>query len=70
MIELFAELPDEVKRQIETTIDLIFKTFDPFQIDAFLNSYKATCSTEEEKNFVDFLVQLKLEKYRSENNSD
>lgn len=70
MVELFTELPIEVKGQIETIVDLVFKTLNPFQIDAFLNSYKATCSTEEEKNFVDFLVQLRLEKYRNENNSN
>ena len=70
MIELFEELPIEVKQQNEAMVDLIFKTLNPFQIDAFLKSYKATCETEEEKNFIDFLIQLKLEKYRNESNSD
>ena len=70
MIELFTELPAEVKRQNEMIIDLIFKVLNPFQIDSFLTNYKATCSTEEEQNFIDFLVQLKMEKYRNESNSN
>jgi len=70
MIELFSNIPTEVKKQIETTIDLVFKTLNPFQINAFLSNYKETCTNDEEKQFIDFLVQLRLEKYRNENNSN
>lgn len=70
MIELFTNIPEEVKKQHETAINLIFTTLKPFQINTFLKSYINTTQNEEEKDFINFLVNLKMEKYNNENSDD
>ena len=67
MIELFTNIPEEVKKQHEMAINLIFTTLKPFQINTFLKSYINTTQNEEEKDFINFLVNLKMEKYNNEN---
>lgn len=70
MIELYENIPVEIKQQLEQLVDLTFKTFNLFQAKAFFKSYIESCQNEEEKDFLKFLVTLKMETYNNENNND
>ena len=60
MVELFADIPEEIKKQNELIINFIFNNLTPSQIDIFLKNYINTCSSEEEKDFINFLAGLKI----------
>lgn len=70
MIELFADLSDEVKRRNEYIVDFAIKTFEPQQCFNFLSSYAHSCENEEEKQFIDFYFQLRMEQILNESNND
>lgn len=70
MIELFAEIPVEVKTQHEQIIDLALKTLDVNQLDLFFSNYINSTVNQDEKEFIAFLLQLKMEQLSNENNND
>lgn len=70
MTELFTNIPDEIKRQHETIIDLVFTILNPFQIDSFLQNYINNTQADDEKDFINFLVNLRRVKYQNEHNND
>ena len=70
MVELFADLPDEIKRKNEYIIDFIIKTFNSQQCLAFISSYLNSCENEEEKQFINFYFSLRMEQLLNENNND
>ena len=67
MIELFADLPDKVKKQIEWFVDVTLLNSDPFEVVNILNEYTENCQTQEEKDFVQFYLNLRLEYMKNGN---
>lgn len=61
MIELFVELPQEVKDKIRTYVDSILKDFQLLDAAKIINEFANNCTDEEEQNFIDFYFNLKLE---------
>jgi len=70
MTELFAELPEEIKRKSELIVDFVLTNFNAEQGMPFLTNYINTCTDEEEKNFIIFYLSLRLEQIVDENNND
>ena len=67
MIELFADLQDKVKKQIEWFVDATLLNSDPFEVVNILNEYTENCQTQEEKDFVQFYLNLRLEDMKNGN---
>ncbi len=65
MTELFTELPDNVKRQAEKFVDMTLQNDDPFDIVNILNEYTNSCQSEEEKEFVQFYINMRLEEMKN-----
>lgn len=65
MTELFTELPDNVKRQAEKFVDITLQNDDPFDIVNILNEYTESCQSEEEREFVQFYVNMRLEEMKN-----
>jgi len=65
MTELFTNIPESVKKQTELFVDLTFKNEDPFEIVNVLNEYTENCKNEEEKEFVRFYINMKLEEMKN-----
>lgn len=65
MTELFTELPDNVKRQAEKFVDMTLQNDDPFDIVNILNEYTESCQSEEEKEFVQFYINMRLEEMKN-----
>ena len=61
MIELFTELPQEIKDGIRTYIDLVLKDFQLLDAAKIISEFANTCTNEEEQDFIDFYFNLKLE---------
>jgi len=64
MTELFTELPDNVKRQAEKFVDMTLQNDDPFDIVNILNEYTNSCQSEEEREFVQFYINMRLEEMK------
>lgn len=65
MTELFTELPDNVKRQTEKFVDITLQNDDPFDIVNILNEYTESCQSEEEREFVQFYINMRLEEMKN-----
>lgn len=65
MTELFTELPDNVKRQAEKFVDMTLQNDDPFDIVNILNEYTDSCQSEEEREFVQFYINMRLEEMKN-----
>jgi len=65
MTELFTELPDNVKRQAEKFVDITLQNDDPFDIVNILNEYTESCQSEEEREFVQFYINMRLEEMKN-----
>lgn len=65
MTELFTELPDNVKRQAEKFVDITLQNNDPFDIVNILNEYTESCQSEEEREFVQFYINMRLEEMKN-----
>lgn len=65
MTELFTELPDNVKRQAEKFVDMTLQNDDPFDIVNILNEYTNSCQSEEEREFVQFYINMRLEEMKN-----
>ena len=65
MTELFTELPDNIKRQAEKFVDMTLQNDDPFDIVNILNEYTNSCQSEEEREFVQFYINRRLEEMKN-----
>lgn len=65
MTELFTELPDNVKHQAEKFVDMTLQNDDPFDIVNILNEYTNSCQSEEEREFVQFYINMRLEEMKN-----
>jgi hypothetical protein len=65
MTELFTNIPESVKERTKMFVDLTLKNEDPFEIVNVLNEYTENCQNEEEKEFVQFYINMKLEEMKN-----
>lgn len=70
MIELFKEIPIEIKDMITKIIDYTFDNFELQQCAEIVAEFANSCTVEEEKNFIDFYFTLKMEQLKNEDNND
>lgn len=70
MIEIFTNIPEEVKRQTELVANFIFSNFEPEAGLKFMESYITSCENEEEKDFIRFYFNMRMEQLLNENNND
>lgn len=70
MVELFADLPQEVKIQIQKFIDSAFNYFDIKDAVNIIANFANSCFNEEEQDFIDFYFNLKMEQFNNEDTND
>ena len=70
MIEIFTNIPEEVKKQTELVANFIFSTLEPEAGLRFMESYISSCENEEEKDFIRFYFKMRMEQLLNENNND
>ena len=70
MIEIFTNIPEEVKEQTKLVVNFIFSQLNPEQGLKFIESYISSCQDEEEKNFIRFYFNMRMEQLVNENNND
>lgn len=70
MQEIFKQIPDRIKEQAKYWVDLALKQKNPYDAAAMVAEYANSCFNEEEKDFVDFYFNLRLEELLNENNND
>lgn len=70
MIEIFANIPEEVKEQTKLIVNFIFSQLDPESGLKFIESYISSCQDEEEKEFIRFYFNMRMEQLLNENNND
>ena len=70
MIEIFANIPEEVKEQTKLIVNFIFSQLDPESGLKFIESYISSCQDEEEKEFIRFYFNMRMEQLLNENHND
>ena len=70
MVEIFTNIPEEVKKQTELVANFIFSTLEPEAGLRFRESYISSCENEEEKDFIRFYFKMRMEQLLNENNND
>lgn len=70
MIELFTNIPEEIKTQTELIANFIFNNFDPEPGLKFIQSYISSCQDEEEQDFARFYFSMRLEQLLNEGESN
>ena len=65
MVEIFTDIPETVKQQTELVVDLAFSKKNIVDIVRALNEYTDSCENEEEKEFVKFYINMKLEELQN-----
>lgn len=70
MIELFTNIPDNIKKQNELVINFIFNTLDPDSGLKFIQNYISSCQNEEEKDFIRFYFNMRLEQFLNKGDSN
>ena len=61
MVEIFANIPEEVREQTTLIVNFIFSQLDPESGLKFIESYISSCENEEEKEFIRFYFNMRLE---------
>lgn len=70
MIELFKDIPEETKQLAAAAFDLAMAQKTILGKLQMLENYYQSCKTEEEKDFVNFYFNLKMEQLKNEDNND
>lgn len=70
MTEIFANIPEEVREQTKLVANFIFSQLTPDAGLKFMDSYISSCEDDEEKEFVRFYFNMRLEQILNENNND
>jgi len=70
MIELFTNIPKEVKEQTEAVANFIFLNFEPEAGLKFIQSYISSCEDEAARDFVRFYFNLRLAQLLDEGESN
>ena len=61
MIEIYKDIPEEIHKQTELIANFIFSTLEPKAGLKFMESYIASCENEEEKEFIRFYFNMRME---------
>ena len=64
MIELFQNIPEDIKFQTKFWVDRALSTPNILEGAKMVLDYRNSCITEAQKAFVDFYFQLRLEELR------
>ena len=70
MVEIFANIPEEIREQTRLIANFIFSQLEPEAGLKFMESYISSCQNEEEKEFVRFYFNMRLEQLLNEGNND
>ena len=61
MTELFANIPQRVREQTNFWVDFVFSQKNTAKAIEMLEEYRNSCLNEEEKEYLDFIVNIKAE---------
>lgn len=61
MTEIFTNIPEEVKEQTKLIVNFIFSQLDPESGLKFIESYISSCENEEERDFIRFYFNMRME---------
>ena len=70
MVEIFYDIPPHIKELAKNWVDLALQQTNPFDAVKMISNFADSCSTEEERDFVDFYFKLRLERLLNEHNND
>ena len=70
MIELFSNIPQRIREQSEFWVNLALKQSNLADGIKMIYDYTNSCLNEEEKDFIDFYFNLKMEQLKNESNND
>lgn len=70
MTEIFANIPEEVKKQTQLVANFIFSQLEPESGLKFIENYISSCENEEERDFIRFYFNMRMEQLLNENNND
>ena len=70
MIELFTDIPERIKSQAKFWVDQALNEPNILSGLKMINDYRDSCLNEEEKNFVDFYFNLRMEQILSNENTN
>ena len=68
--EIFINIPEKVKKQAEFIFDMAMRQKNLLSATRMLNNYTNTCFDEEEKDFVNFYFNVRMEQILNGNNSN
>ena len=66
MIELFPGIPEQVRKNAEFMFEMALRQKNILSTIKVLNEYTETCSSEEEKEFVEFYFNMRMEQLLNE----
>lgn len=69
MVEIFSNIPEQVKQGAELIFNAALKTHDAIQMTTMLNDYVNNCIDEEEREFINFYFNLRMEQMLNESNN-
>ena len=70
MIELFANVPQQIKNRLRFWLEMLSKEKNPIIWSRKILDFRETLQTEEEKEFVDFYINYLGELKKNEDNSN
>ena len=70
MIELFPNVPTQIKILNEKWVDLALEQENGLTGAKMIHDFVNSLNNEEEKDFVDFYFQLRMEQLKNEDNND
>ena len=68
MVELFSEIPQEVKDAAKFWVDMALRQNNPIDGVKMISEFINSCNNKEEKEFVDFYFNMRMEQLRNESN--
>ena len=66
MIELFPDIPEQVRKNAEFMFEMALRQKNILSTIKVLNEYTEACSSEEEKEFVEFYFNMRMEQLLNE----
>lgn len=66
MYELFPDIPETVRKNAEFMFDMALRQKNLLSTIKVLNEYTNTCASDEEKEFVEFYFNMRMEQMLNE----
>lgn len=66
MIEIYANIPENIRKQTKTVVDFALSLKNPMSTARFVNQYVKTTLNEEEQDFIDFYFNMRLEQLKNQ----